>query len=114
MQYDDSSLAKNSARFAISSAVPGRPSTVAFFLAVSISLPISPLVTLSSIGVTIAPGEMLLTRMRLALRSTEKQRANERTAALVLQYTLEAGKALVLTKLPINIMDPPSGISGTA
>src|SRR4029077_13653325 len=65
-------------------------------------------------GVLIGPGLSALTRIFRSFKSIVQVRANDRTAALVALYTLDAGLPLDATIDAFRMIDPPSGIRGSA
>jgi AcrR family transcriptional regulator len=68
----------------------------------------------SRIGVSIGPGLMALTRILRSFRSVVQLRANERTAAFVAEYTLNEAMPFWETIDAFTMIEPPSGISGSA
>ena len=59
-------------------------------------------------------GASTLTRIFRSLRSLVQPRANERTAALLAEYTLKFGVPCTETMEAFSTMAPPSGIKGSA
>src|SRR4029077_17454738 len=65
-------------------------------------------------GVLIGPGLRAFTRILRSFKSIVHVRANDRTAALVALYTLDAGLPLDATIEAFRMIDPPTGIRGRA
>ncbi len=65
-------------------------------------------------GVNVAPGLTVLTRIPRGSNSAEKERASERTAALVVLYTAMPGQPLLVTVELFKMMAAPSFKYGRA
>ncbi len=74
----------------------------------------TPPASASTAGLAIGPGLSALTRILRSLRSVVHVRANDRTAAFVALYTLNASIPLMETIEALRMIDAPSGISGSA
>src|SRR6266849_6235603 len=59
-------------------------------------------------GVLVGPGLTALTRILRAFRSRVQLRANDRTAALLALYTLNASAPLIEVVEAVRMIEPPS------
>jgi len=64
--------------------------------------------------VSVGPGLTAFTQILRSFKSTIQQRAKERTAAFVAQYTLLLGYALIEPMDAFKMIDPPSANIGNA
>src|SRR3984885_15995908 len=110
-----SSDARNTPALAISSDVPmrpigtedTRPAVICWSWSGFWAKPLTP-------GVSIGPGLTAFTRILRSFRSFVHERANDRTAALVALYTLNAGIPLMETIEALRMIERPSAIGGRA
>src|ERR1700720_2158248 len=104
-----SSEARKTAALAISSGVPKRPIGTLLTILANICWPAGPdCASRSYAGVLIGPGLSAFTRIFRSFKSIVQVRANDRTAALVALYTLDAGLPLDATIEAFRMIDPPS------